>query len=177
MSGNLIFIDFEACSLSEDGWPIEIGFAWINDSGKLGSSSKLIKPHPLWPATAWSERSERVHGISRRDLKAAEEAQDVAQWVDDQIDGARILSDAAEHDGRWLCCLMATIGRGQKFKVSFIQKEAHSYFQGAAISMFYKAHANGRSQHRAASDALDLAQAWRAALRKQEKVKKRGGGC
>jgi len=165
-----IFIDFEACSLAEDSWPIEIGLAWIDARGKIRSSSKLIKPHPGWQHSAWSERSEKVHGIPRLKLAAAEEASEVARWAADQVSNVCILSDAAEHDGKWLSSLMATIGREHDFEISSIQEFALSHFKGAAKGMFFRALANNRPKHRAADDAMNLAQAWRAALRKQEKL-------
>jgi DNA polymerase III epsilon subunit-like protein len=173
MSDNIIFIDFEACSLSDDSWPIEVGIAWIDEKGKLRSSAKLIKPHTSWPADVWSERSEKIHGISREQLEVAEEAEDVARWLVGQIGDACVLSDAAEYDGRWMRCLLAAIDRDGDFEVLFIQERARSRFEQAAMSMFYKAHANGRSLHRAGEDALDLAQAWRAALKKERYVRDR----
>jgi len=164
------FIDFEASSLSSDSWPIEIGLAWIDEKGKLRSNSRLIKPHPQWPESAWSNASEAVHGIRREELDTAEEAQDVAIWLAGQLAGKRILSDAAEFDGRWLCRLMATIGQDTNFETTSIQLESRSRFDGDAMAMFFRAFASNRPQHRAASDALNLAQAWRAALRKERKL-------
>lgn len=169
----LYFIDFEASSLSGDSWPIEIGLAWIDEREKLRSTSKLIKPPLQWPAADWSKASERIHGIRREELETAEEAKDVARWLAKQLIGKRILSDAAEFDGRWMQRLMATFSRDRIYEISSIQLEACSRFEGDAMAMFFRAFARNRTKHRAASDALNLAQAWRAALRLEHKTKGR----
>jgi DNA polymerase-3 subunit epsilon len=167
---NIIFIDLEASSLSAESWPIELGFCWIDERQKLRTASKRIKPHPSWPIEAWSIRSQRVHKITLDELESAEDATSVAQWALDRLSGALLLSDAAMHDSRWLNGLMATIGQRDVLKVESIQEEVRRQFRGDAMSMFFKANARGGSAHRAAADALRLGQAWRAAIRKQQKI-------
>lgn len=65
---------------------------------------------------------------------------------------------------------MATIGQRDVLKIESVQDEVRKRFEGDAMSMFFKADARGGSAHRAAADALRLGQAWRAALRKQQKM-------
>lgn len=166
----IIFIDLEASSLSAESWPIELGFCWLDERQKLRTASKLIKPHPSWPMEAWSTRSQRVHGITLDELKGAEDAAEVAKWALGRLEGSLLLSDAAEFDQRWLSVLMATIGQRDVLKVESIQEEVRKQFRGDAMSMFFRADANGGSAHRAAADALRLGQAWRAAIRKQQKI-------
>ena len=165
--GQIIFIDLEASSLSDDSWPIEVGFAWLDGEEKLRGASKLIRPHASWAKSAWSEKSAKIHKIPRSELETAERAEDVAFWVIDFVGDAQLLSDAPKFDGHWLQRLLATIETDQAFEIHAVQEAARVEFAGAAMSMFYRAFANNRTTHRAEEDALRLAQAWRAAVRKQ----------
>lgn len=68
----LAVIDFEASSLDQDGYPIEVGLAlWPDpDQGILGWST-LIQPAEEWTRHGhWSLKSAKVHGIQGRDLLA-----------------------------------------------------------------------------------------------------------
>lgn len=170
---DIIFIDLEASSLSAESWPIELGLCWLDERQKLRIISKLIKPDPSWPIESWSLRSQRVHKIDLDELQCAEDATEVAQWALGRLEGAMLLSDAAAHDNRWLGVLMATIGQPDALKVESIQEEVRRRFEGDAMSMFFKANSAGGSAHRAAPDALRLGQAWRAALRKQQKIQEK----
>ena len=167
---DIIFIDLEASSLADDSWPIELGMCWLDEHQKLRTASKLIKPDPSWPIEAWSLKSQRIHGITLDELQNAEDATSVARWALGELSGALLLSDAAGYDGKWLGILMATIGQRDALIVESIQEEVRKRFYGDTMSMFFRANASGRSSHRAADDALDLGQAWRAALRKQQNI-------
>ena len=60
----IVFLDFEASSLSDESYPIEIGWA-----GEDGSTEQhLIRPAPGW--TDWSATAEAVHRIERDQLLA-----------------------------------------------------------------------------------------------------------
>lgn len=72
-----IFNDFEASSLGEDSWPVEIGVAWL-DGDAIMVRSSLIRPHPDWPESAWSPESARIHAIARDAPEAAPMAETVA---------------------------------------------------------------------------------------------------
>lgn len=63
-----IFIDFEASSLSEQSWPIEVGLARL-EGKRVVIESKLIRPRPDWSEFDWNEKSAAVHGIPRSDLE------------------------------------------------------------------------------------------------------------
>lgn len=60
----IVFLDFEALSLSKKSFPIEV--AWVFQDGR--SRSYLIRPAPDW--IDWSAESEEVHGMSRDLLRA-----------------------------------------------------------------------------------------------------------
>ena len=66
----MIFIDFEASSLSADSWPIELGICWIDEQNKLRVEAKLIQPHASWQLSEWSEFSQKIHGITLDELEA-----------------------------------------------------------------------------------------------------------
>jgi DNA polymerase III subunit epsilon len=163
---NIMFIDFEASSLSENSWPIEVGLAWLDHDNKIRSAARLIKPHPSWDAEDWSERSAAVHKIPFDDLQTAEPAHEVAQWVARTVGFSRLISDSKPYDGYWLQKLMKTAGRSDEFEIFSLQEEVYDSFEGAARAMFNRAFANGHSPHRADQDAARIAQAWRAAKRK-----------
>lgn len=105
----LVFIDFEASSLSPESWPIEVGIAWIEQQGVV-VESKLIQPEPDWSLDDWSEESAAVHNIPFADLKTAEPAEDVACWLKEILGDNILVSDAPEFDQRWLDRLFATLG-------------------------------------------------------------------
>jgi hypothetical protein len=102
------FLDVEASSLSDDSYPIEIG--WVDESGQ--GESYLIRPELSW--TDWSADAERVHGISRDQLLSEGRP---AAWVAERAaqvlarDSVRAVSDAPVIDGRWLARLLALAER------------------------------------------------------------------
>lgn len=57
------FLDFEASSLDAEGWPIEVGLSWIDESQEIQTFNTLIRPAPEWPEHAWSPASAAVRGI------------------------------------------------------------------------------------------------------------------
>ena len=68
----LAVIDFEASSLDQDGYPIEVGLAlWSGPEDPIFSWSSLIQPVGEWSRGGhWSSKSAKVHGILSRDLVA-----------------------------------------------------------------------------------------------------------
>jgi hypothetical protein len=67
LPASLTFLDFEASSLSNGSYPIEVGWTHLfTDDLSTETRSCLIRPEPTW--TDWSAESERVHGISRAEL-------------------------------------------------------------------------------------------------------------
>jgi hypothetical protein len=97
------FIDFEASSLGEHGYPIEV--AWVSENGDC--ESYLILPEVHW--TDWDDVSAQVHGISRADLAAdGVSAADVARRLAEALKGCTLYSDAAATDGCWLTRLLGT---------------------------------------------------------------------
>lgn len=165
---SIMFIDFEASSLSAKSWPIEVGLAWFDHNDKIRSDARIIKPDPSWDLDDWSDRSAQVHKIPFEEVKSATPAREVAQWVSRMVGFNRLLSDACTYDGHWMRRLMQTAGMADDFEIFSLQQEVWDSFEGNARAMFNKAFANGNSAHRADQDAAKMAQAWRAAKRKMK---------
>lgn len=101
----LVFLDFEASSLSKHSYPIEI--AWVFEDGR--SYSSLIRPISTW--TDWSEAAESIHGISLAQLK--EEGRpvgDVAHEALSALAGHALYASAPSWDGKWLSALLRAAG-------------------------------------------------------------------
>jgi hypothetical protein len=166
---SIIFIDFEASSLSTETWPIEIGLAWIDPAGRLQAEGRLIRPDAGWPQDDWSAESQRVHGIARTELDNADPAAEVARWAVRTIGHATLVSDAPVHDQVWLDRLTGTIGGDPALRIEDFDRAARTWFVGDpvnhALVALYDELRRHPTPHRAAADARNLARAWRAGLR------------
>ena len=100
-----VFLDFEASSLSDDSFPVEV--AWFFEDGR--SRAHLLRPVAGW--TDWSAEAERIHGLSRARLEtegASVEA--VAREMVDTLTGHRLYASAPSWDGKWLSVLLRGAG-------------------------------------------------------------------
>jgi hypothetical protein len=181
----LLFIDFEASSLSEDGFPIEV--AWCNADGE--GESHLIRPAPGW--TCWRYESELVHHISReRILVDGEDAAAIAHHAAAALStrGTVILSDACGRDQRWLDRLLSAggmcapislsdmwraivSGATERLHAAGLPDHAVPYALYAALEYAKLAdNARGPTAHRALPDAQRNAAIWRDVVRHTEAV-------
>jgi hypothetical protein len=100
-----VFLDFEASSLADDSYPIEV--AWVFEDGQ--AESHLIRPAVGW--TDWDPRAERIHGISRDTLQTQGEPSDaVARRLVEALNGHRLFASAPSWDGKWLSVLIRSAG-------------------------------------------------------------------
>ena len=100
-----VFLDFEASSLSDDSYPIEVG--WAFEDGR--SESHLIKPAPQW--LDWDASAETLHGISRATLEAEGMPHDVvAHRILDTLNEHIVYASAPSWDGKWLSVLFRAAG-------------------------------------------------------------------
>ncbi|HEY9216984.1 MAG TPA: hypothetical protein VIO94_02970 [Phenylobacterium sp.] len=100
-----VFLDFEASSLSDDSYPIEVG--WVFADGR--TETHLIRPARLW--TDWDADAERIHGITRERLLAEGELHDaVAERMMQALAGHDIYVTAPSWDGKWLSVLLRAAG-------------------------------------------------------------------
>ena len=91
------FLDFEASSLSNSSYPIEV--AWNNAEGRI--YSYLIKPHESW--TEWNLESEKIHGIPRKQIEAEGlRPVEICFRMREQIGDTVLYSDAASFERFWI---------------------------------------------------------------------------
>ena len=101
----IAFLDFEASSLSDDSYPVEVG--WIFEDGR--SESHVIRPAPAW--TDWDLAAEAIHGIPRDQLLAEGAVpREVASRLIDQLTGHSLYATAPSWDGKWLSVLLRAGG-------------------------------------------------------------------
>src|SRR5882724_13215124 len=101
----LVFLDFEASSLSKTSYPIEIG--WVFEDGK--GEGHLIRPAPGW--TDWDGSAAIIHGISRAELERRGTPHDeVCRHMVDSFTGHALFASAPSWDGKWLSVLLRAAG-------------------------------------------------------------------
>ena len=100
-----VFLDFEASSLSDRSYPIEI--AWVFDDGR--SQSHLIAPAPDWDD--WNDAAEQIHGLSRETLVRDGVPHDiVARQMVEALTGHALFASAPSWDGKWMSVLLRAAG-------------------------------------------------------------------
>ncbi|WP_334162381.1 3'-5' exonuclease [Phenylobacterium sp.] len=100
-----VFLDFEASSLSDDSYPVEVG--WVFEDGT--EEAHLIRPAPAW--TDWDPTAEAVHGLSRATLEAEGEPHEaVASRMLDRLAGHELYASSPSWDGKWMSVLLRAAG-------------------------------------------------------------------
>jgi hypothetical protein len=100
-----VFLDFEASSLSDDSYPIEVG--WAAEDG--ATESHLIRPAAGW--RDWDPRAEALHGLPRAHLVSAGEPHDVvARRVIEALSPHQVFVSAPSWDGKWMSVLLRAAG-------------------------------------------------------------------
>jgi hypothetical protein len=101
----LVFLDFEASSLSKQSYPVEV--AWVFEDGR--SRSFLIRPAHDW--TDWSSQAQAIHGISRELLE--KEGVPVSVIADEMVETLShhdLYASAPSWDGKWMSALLRAAG-------------------------------------------------------------------
>ncbi|HET9161035.1 MAG TPA: DUF1810 family protein [Caulobacteraceae bacterium] len=100
-----VFLDFEASSLGDDSYPIEV--AWVFEDGC--EESHLIHPASDW--SDWDPAAEAIHGIDRTRLVAeGEPLEAVAQSMLQALGGHTLYASAPSWYGKWLSVLLRAAG-------------------------------------------------------------------
>jgi hypothetical protein len=100
-----VFLDFEASSLGDHSYPIEVG--WVLEDGS--PESHLIRPARGW--TDWDPRAEAIHGLSRQTLQDEGEPHDaVARRVLEALREHTVFVSAPAWDGKWMSVLFRSAG-------------------------------------------------------------------
>jgi hypothetical protein len=101
----IVFLDFEASSLSKKSVPIEV--AWVFEDGR--SHSTLIRPAPDWDD--WAADAEAIHGIPQALLASqGVPVEQVAGEMVEILTGHDLYASAPSWDGKWLSVLLRAAG-------------------------------------------------------------------
>lgn len=101
----IVFLDFEASSLGDDSYPIEV--AWAAEDGS--SEQHLIRPATVW--TDWDATAQRVHGITREKLLAEGQPHEaVARRALEALAPHDVYVTAPSWDGKWMSVLLRSAG-------------------------------------------------------------------
>jgi hypothetical protein len=121
----MVFLDFEASSLSKHSFPIEI--AWVFEDGR--SRSSLIKPKPGW--TDWSNEAQRIHGISQSLLELhGVTVEKLVPELIEALSGHDLLASSPSWDGKWLSALLR--GGGAPRHALRLRKSDDAFAEAAA---------------------------------------------
>jgi len=165
---DLIFLDFEASSLSDYSWPIELGIAWITPEQLVKSEAKLIRPRHEWPRSDWSRRSEAIHGIALKEVESdGTDASAVAGWYLEQTIGKKVISDNPRWEALWLKRLLKTLTREPTISIIDFNALVHVMFDGHAGNAAYGFLQETKAPHRAGADAARMANAFLAGVNVQ----------
>lgn len=157
----MIFLDFEASSLSNNSYPIEVG--WCDHALTRGWSA-IIRPHPdMWGD--WSPAAEAIHGLSRERIERdGMPLAEVMAKLNADLAGEEVISDNPGHEAMWLGELARAAGIKPLFQVS-AEVDFHGVLTAAQqqtgsldilLAKLLRRDAGVRP-HRALDDAIDHA--------------------
>lgn len=184
----IYFLDIEASSMAEGGFPIEI--AWV-DQGGLGESH-LIKPADEWATwgrrqPAWAPASDSLHGVRlwtllEHRVSHVSVAARAVEVLGQQT--SMICSEVPERESRWLAMLFAAAGMKRAIKVFDVRElygctcyplvapapsdpihigqRASLLLREIVTAAEYAEQARVRVRHRALPDAQGMWRTWRA---------------
>lgn len=169
-ANNLIFLDFEASSLTPNSWPVEIGLSWLRDDGEVESHARFIRRHPTWSMDDWSEQSAAIHQIPYGVLETEGlEAPDAAEWFMETTQGRLIGTDAPEFEAKWLRRLLEidrdpfAVNR-QIARLEDFYALIHPLLSERALDSFFERLSRLKAPHRAGPDSARFAKALKAAM-------------
>jgi len=172
-----VFLDFEASSLADDGYPIEVG--WAGEDGSC--EAHLIRPAPGW--TDWDPAAQAVHGLTRQQLLSEGEPHElVARRTLAALGPHEVFASAPSWDGKWLSVLLRAAGLPRHALRLRDADEAHllaaaeilrgrvvdQALAGAAAELLATARrrlAGAPPRHRALADAQAELEVWREVRR------------
>ena len=157
----LLFLDFEASSLTSRSWPVEIGYAWI-ERERIRSHATLIAPRADWSMADWSPAAARVHNIPLAAIRSGTPAGTVAAGTDFFADFEVVSENAA---------LGADLARPAAQRTpphievrplrQALRQRLDDRRRNAVVQAFFRS----ASLHRAGPDAERMARAWLVATR------------
>ena len=149
VDSEVVVIDLEASSLSDESYPIEA--AWLSLDGE--SDSFLINPESVSGWDDWNIESELIHGIERAELvDLGISAFGAANRLNSMLTGCLVVSDYAGSDYFWLRRLFEATGVQMQFYVIDIMEIAYMSDKMAEHSAFREKKSNAEVAHRALAD-------------------------
>ena len=145
-------IDIEASGFGKGSYPVEVGF--VTENHMLGCC--LIKPIDSW--VHWNQEAENVHGIERSLLvKSGKTLTWVAKWLNQNLHGITVYSDAWANDMSWLGKLFDEAEIVQAFKIDSILNLLTEQEKEQWTPLYHQIIAeNNAERHRASADALNI---------------------
>jgi hypothetical protein len=156
----LVFLDFEASSLDDESWPVEVGYA-ASDGAEDGF---LVARHRDWSMEHWDRNSANLHGISLADLD--ESGISAAAAVDRlaaKLSNTIVVSDAPAFENHWLRRMSTAAGKPTPFVVQDWEEylpAGQTHEERAALFSVEREKEGVR--HRALPDARVMRAVWRA---------------
>ncbi|MCL6416074.1 hypothetical protein MIB92_10450 [Aestuariirhabdus sp. Z084] len=152
-----LFIDYEASSLHEGSYPIEVGIV-LADGSRRGW---LIRPEPHW--IDWDPVSATIHNIPRSLLQdEGDSVQDVAAELNRQLPRQTLYCDGLPYDAYWQQRLFDAAGFAAAFELRSVstllneeQQRQWKHTKGEIVSQ------ESVVLHRAENDAWLLQETWR----------------
>lgn len=154
----LAFVDVEASGLTEDSFPIEVGWAILGGS----SGSVVVRPAADWSHDAWDELAQAQHGITwTRLCQEGIPPEDVARHLNKLLPaGTLALSDAFEWDGFWLERLFDVSSQVKQFQLGDYWRSLSMVAPSTALARARSSDADTPRAHRAREDAEHLRSLW-----------------
>ncbi|MDF0545621.1 transcriptional regulator [Sphingobium sp. H39-3-25] len=183
----VVFLDFEASSLSKLSYPIEV--AWVFENG--ASETHLIQPAPQW--TDWDREAEAVHHIARETLHEEGAPHDVmARRMVDQLAGHDLFASAPSWDGKWLSALLraaklprhalrlrdsdeARAEAARDILAPIVPADRLHIEIADLLALVEVRRAGGQPAHRALADAQDEQRHWLEVVSEAKAVTRRAG--
>ncbi len=159
MTASIVFLDFEASSLGDESWPVEVGYA-----GACGLEDAFyLSRHSDWSMEHWDRNSATIHGISLADLDEFGVEPAVAIDRLAELGNAVVVSDAPEFENHWLRRISAAAGRPMPFVVKDWESVLPSgQSQDERKQLLAEARRRAGAHHRAGVDARIMRDVWRA---------------
>ena len=156
----MVIVDFEASSLGDNSYPVEVGWAVIGPELGIVSDALPIRPARGW--SDWSPKSEALHGFSREALAqlGVSPAEAVAA-LEAAVSGSGTTTLCAdpEFDGFWADRLYAAAGVRRSWQIAPLRQTLDSLLLASTLDhSWLKAALNAPRPHRAEQDARSFAE-------------------
>jgi hypothetical protein len=157
-------IDFEASSLEEGSYPIEVAVGiWNGQQDPIRLWSTLIRPASNWSLNGhWSRKSERVHGISRANLANGKDPSDIVHILNGRVSARIAWCDGGPYDTYWLRTLYEAAGCVPPF--SLMDLDGLTVGRAGLRERLYDHLQRTPARHRAGEDVLRLLRALASAI-------------